>query len=115
MPGMPQMTYQPVLPGSPDLLGDVERLTSDRRTLQAAGEHPAPCARHCESTAYEIELRQLRARADAAEARLRELASAEPVAIVMSRHVGGTIKATVKRGSVAPDVGAILIRRPEMP
>lgn len=34
---------------------------SDRHELQAAGTHPAPCARHCESTAYEIELRRLRA------------------------------------------------------
>ena len=29
--------------------------------MQAAGTHPAPCARHCESTAYEIEIRRLRA------------------------------------------------------
>lgn len=28
--------------------------------MQAAGTHPAPCARHCESTAYEIEIRRLR-------------------------------------------------------
>ena len=34
---------------------------SDRHEMQAAGTHPAPCARHCESTAYEIELRRLRA------------------------------------------------------
>lgn len=33
---------------------------SDRHELQAAGKHPAPCARHCESTAYEIEIRRLR-------------------------------------------------------
>ncbi len=34
---------------------------SDRHEMQAAGTHPAPCARHCESTAYEIEIRRLRA------------------------------------------------------
>ncbi len=33
---------------------------SDRHELQSAGTHPAPCARHCESTAYEIEIRHLR-------------------------------------------------------
>lgn len=33
---------------------------SDRHELQATGTHPAPCARHCESTAYEIEIRRLR-------------------------------------------------------
>jgi hypothetical protein len=26
----------------------------DRRPLQAAGTHPAPCARHCEAKAFEI-------------------------------------------------------------
>lgn len=34
----------------------------DRRVLQAKGKHPAPCARFCESNAYEIELRRLKAR-----------------------------------------------------
>lgn len=37
---------------------------SDRHELQSAGTHPAPCARHCESTAYEIEIRRLRADRD---------------------------------------------------
>jgi len=33
----------------------------DRRVLQAAGTHPAPCARHCEAKAFEIEIRRLKA------------------------------------------------------
>lgn len=33
----------------------------DRHELQAQGNHPAPCARWCEATAFEIELRRLRA------------------------------------------------------
>lgn len=33
---------------------------SDRHEMQAAGTHPAPCARHCEAKAYEIEIRRLR-------------------------------------------------------
>ncbi len=33
----------------------------DRQALQAAGTHPAPCARHCEAKAYEIEIRSLKA------------------------------------------------------
>ena len=32
----------------------------DRRALQAEGKHPAPCARHCESKAFEIEIRSLK-------------------------------------------------------
>ena len=47
---------------------------SDRHERQAAGTHPAPCARHCESTAYEIEIRRLRAELAASrerEARMR--------------------------------------------
>lgn len=32
----------------------------DRRDLQAAGTHPAPCARHCEAKAFEIEIRSLK-------------------------------------------------------
>lgn len=32
----------------------------DRQTLQAAGTHPAPCARHCEAKAFEIEIRSLK-------------------------------------------------------
>ena len=34
----------------------------DRRALQAAGTHPAPCARHCEAKAFEIEIRSLKSR-----------------------------------------------------
>jgi hypothetical protein len=33
----------------------------DRRELQRQGKHPAPCARWCEATAFEVELRRLRA------------------------------------------------------
>jgi hypothetical protein len=32
----------------------------DRRALQAAGIHPAPCARHCEAKAFGIEIRSLK-------------------------------------------------------
>lgn len=34
----------------------------DRRIAQSQGTHPAPCARHCEGAAYEIEIRGLRKR-----------------------------------------------------
>lgn len=34
----------------------------ERAELQAEGKHPGPCAKFCEATAYEIELRRLRAR-----------------------------------------------------
>lgn len=39
---------------------EIERLTAGRHELQAAGTHPAPCARHCEATAFQIEIRRLR-------------------------------------------------------
>ena len=32
-----------------------------RQELQADGRHPAPCARHCEAQAFQIEIRRLRA------------------------------------------------------
>ncbi len=31
--------------------------TDDRHALQAAGTHPAPCARYCEAKAFELEIR----------------------------------------------------------
>ena len=31
----------------------------DRHTLQAEGKHPAPCDRHCQAEAFEIEIRRL--------------------------------------------------------
>lgn len=34
---------------------------SDRHEQQAAGTHPAPCARHCEAQAFKIEIRRLEA------------------------------------------------------
>ena len=34
----------------------------DRQTLQANGTHPAPCARHCEATAFNIVIRNLEKR-----------------------------------------------------
>ena len=33
----------------------------DRQALQANGTHPAPCARHCEATAFNIVIRNLKA------------------------------------------------------
>jgi len=47
----------------------------DRQTLQAAGTHPAPCARHCEAKAFELEIRSLKS---ALRAALEQ--QAEPVA-----------------------------------
>jgi hypothetical protein len=34
---------------------------TERHALQAEGKHPAPCARHCEARAFEIEIRNLKA------------------------------------------------------
>jgi hypothetical protein len=48
------------LPTYHELAAMVDR--SDRRELQAEGKHPVPCARFCESNAYEIELRRLKSK-----------------------------------------------------
>ena len=42
--------YMPVAPPQPE-----------RHELQAKGEHPAPCARHCEANAFQIVIRNLKA------------------------------------------------------
>lgn len=39
----------------------VKELEADRQSLQAEGKHPAPCARHCEANAFQIEVRRLEA------------------------------------------------------
>ena len=60
---------QPVPPrtwvGSGDLEDSNAYLTPPQRTerheLQAKGEHPAPCARHCEANAFQIVIKNLKA------------------------------------------------------
>lgn len=39
----------------------LQKAATDRHALQAAGAHPAPCARYCEAQAFRIELRNLHA------------------------------------------------------
>lgn len=48
-------------------------IEQDRRELQSKGEHPAPCARFCEATAFKIEIRNLKKK-------LEQLTKQEPVA-----------------------------------
>lgn len=57
------MTYFPKPPTIADgtILATGPRLP-DRSVLQSTGEHPAPCARHCEANAFRIELRNKDAR-----------------------------------------------------
>ena len=52
----------------------------ERRTLQAAGEHPTPCARTCEANAFRIEIRGLKAERDALAAELKSLREQDPPA-----------------------------------
>jgi hypothetical protein len=46
-----------------ELLNDVEKALAqpERHELQAKGEHPAPCARHCEANAFQIVIKNLKA------------------------------------------------------
>lgn len=66
-------------------------MTDTRAALQAEGKHPAPCASHCEATAFKIEIRGLKARI----AELEKDAAREPVAWRYThgdfRHVSGAI------------------------
>ena len=39
----------------------LQKAATDRHALQAAGAHPAPCARYCEAQAFRITLRNLQA------------------------------------------------------
>ena len=39
----------------------LQKATTDRHALQAAGAHPAPCARYCEAQAFFITMRNLHA------------------------------------------------------
>ena len=87
---------------------EIERLTADRRVLQADGKHPAPCAKFCEATAFTIELRRASAEIErekectalavtqaekliqqrnAALARLAELTKQEPVMVYDGRCI----------------------------
>ena len=43
-------------------------IEADRIAQQAAGTHPAPCARHCEANAFQIEIRRLQSHVSALEA-----------------------------------------------
>lgn len=67
------------------LRAEVERLSADRETLQRDGTHPAPCGRYCEATAFTIEIRNLRRRAEAAEAKV---ARVEKLAHTLCRSHG---------------------------
>lgn len=62
---------------------------SDRHELQAAGTHPAPCARHCEATAFEIEMRHLRRAI--AESQLREAMLREALRRLLESDKDGAI------------------------
>ena len=57
---------------------DLKQAEPDRRDLQAAGTHPAPCARHCEAKAFEIEIRSLKSQ-------LKQ--QAEPVSELQKRYL----------------------------
>ena len=57
-----------------DLAQRVEKIEADRQAMQLAGTHPAPCARHCEANAYQIEIRGLKTSLKSADSRLHEVA-----------------------------------------
>ncbi len=44
-----------------EALAATENVQEDRHALQVDGKHHAPCARHCEATAYGIEIRRYQA------------------------------------------------------
>ena len=67
----------------------------DRHEQQAAGTHPAPCARHCEAPAFKIEIRRLEAenkqlRAEVTRLRLYAPGQHQANEIRMAPHIGPT-------------------------
>lgn len=57
---------------------------ADRRTLQATGKHPSPCARFCEATAFGIKIRGLESQLAQAQTQHQPL-PVEPACPVCSR------------------------------
>ena len=74
----------------------------DRRALQAEGKHPAPCARHCEAKAFEIEIRSLNSRLkqQQAEPPQREWQGLTDEAWVAIDNKKGTALDTFTQGAV---------------
>ena len=80
---------------------------NDRIAQQAAGTHPAPCARHCEANAFQIEIRGLKSHVAALEAErdnlqgqveilgasIQAASSAMAAAPIVSRHHRDAIEA----------------------
>jgi hypothetical protein len=52
---------------------DTAAINNARTALQAEGKHPAPCARHCEATAFRIEERRLKATIVDLQAKVKHL------------------------------------------
>lgn len=70
------------------LRAEIERLNSDRKVLQSTGNHPAPCARFCEATAFNIELRRAKQQIERKDALLRECLYALDYASDMTKPEG---------------------------
>ena len=69
------------------LVMDAASIDANRHVLQETGKHPAPCARHCEATAFYIELRGLRGDVTRLAAELAQAKSAEIARLAMAQHV----------------------------
>lgn len=65
--------FSPPVPDTLENLPSHHTEQPDRRVLQAKGKYPAPCARSCESNAYEIELHRLKARNALLESKAEQL------------------------------------------
>ena len=59
--GEPVMHRSPPQPEQIQPSADSNTHQPERHELQAKGEHPAPCARHCEANAFQIVIRNLKA------------------------------------------------------
>ena len=96
-----------------ELLAENERLTAERQHVYASGVSDGRNGTPCEAIRMQQEIDELRARAEAAESRLRELASAEPVAW-MDPNMPITMHHRNKALGVGPSCTIPLIRRPSM-
>jgi hypothetical protein len=67
----------------------------DRAELQATGSHPAPCAKFCEATAFNFEIRRLKAmKIDRVQAEERE-ACADRVEELLQSHVCASLASDI--------------------
>ena len=90
---------------------EIERLTADRRVLQADGKHPAPCAKFCEATAFTIELRRAQAEIERLTAELGDLPDAQADMLHTIKELRARIAKLEPKRNVSPPSEALVLHK----